>query len=111
PENKDCLYFPNLKKPEDKKKASDEDLKKLAGQIKFSDSRRDSVRAVCKVLEVEAKVNTFWAFFPKGLEDELAKKEVGFNNRRPEDIEETVFRVKFSGAKYEIVVEDQTIKK
>src|SRR5437762_1594920 len=37
PDNKDCLYFTNLKSPDGRKKATDYDLRKLGGQIKFSD--------------------------------------------------------------------------
>ena len=51
-----------------------------------SDTRPDSVRGVCEVLGVkEPNVKSFWAFFPKGLEDELDRKEKGYRNRRPEE--------------------------
>ena len=93
PENKECHYFTNLRNFADRKRSTDDDLRKLAGQIKFSDTRPESVRAVCEVLGVKENAKSFWAFFPKGLEDELAKKEIGYRNRRPEDVEETIFRV------------------
>lgn len=111
PENKECLYFPNLRKLGERKMATEDDLKKLAGQVRFSDSRPESVRAVCEALGVEQKVRTFWAFFPKGLEDELAKKEIGYRNRRPEDVAETVFRVTIRNGVATIAVEDQKSKK
>ena len=111
PENKQCLYFTNLKNLNEKKMCTDDDLRKLAGQIKFSDTRPDSVRAVCDVLGVKENAKSFWAFFPRGLEDEVSKKEIGYRNRRPEDIEETIFRVIVRGGSYEIIVDDQTPKK
>jgi len=111
PENRDCLYFPNLKKPSDHRMASEEDKNRLVGQIKFSDTRPDSVRGVCEALGVKENARSFWAFFPKGLEDELSKKEIGYRNRRPEQIEETIFRVVSRGGSYDIVVDDQTAKK
>jgi hypothetical protein len=111
PDFKQGLYFTNLKNLNDKKMSTDKDLSKLAGQIKFSDTRPDSVRAVCDVLGVKENVKSFWAFFPRGLEDELSKKETGYRNRRAEDIEETIFRVISKGGGYEIVVDDQRAKR
>ncbi len=110
PENKECSYFPNLKKPGERRLATEGDLKKLAGQVRFSDARPESVRAVCEALSVKEKARTFWAFFPKGLEDELARKEMGYRNRRPEDVAETVFRVTLRDGKAEIAVVDQAAK-
>lgn len=111
PENKQCLYFTDLKNPANNHIATDAELSGLAGQIKFSDTRPDSVRAVCGILGVREPARSFWAFFPKGIEEQLAQKETGYRNRRPEDIEETVFRVIVRGGGYEIVVDDQQAKR
>ena len=111
PDYKQGLYFTNLKNLSEKKMSTDADLSKLAGQIKFSDTRPDSVRAVCDVLGVKENVKSFWAFFPKGLEDELARKEMGYRNRRAEDVEETIFRVVSKGGGYELIVDDQKLKR
>lgn len=111
PENKECLYFTDLKNPAAKKMATDADVKQLAGQIKFSDTRADSVRGVCEALGVREPARSFWAFFPRGLEDELSTKEKNYRNRRADDIEETVFRVTTRGGNYEIFVDDQTPKR
>lgn len=110
-DNAQGLYFTNLKNLNEKKTSTNADLSKLAGQIKFSDTRPDSVRAVCDVLGVKENARSFWAFFPKGLEDELAKMEIGYRNRRPEQIEETIFRVIVQGGTYKLVVDDQTVKR
>ncbi|MDB5309541.1 MAG: hypothetical protein JWO38_3743 [Gemmataceae bacterium] len=111
PENKQAMYFADLKNLTNKRMATDDDLKTLANQIKFSDTRADSVGGVCNVLGVKENARSFWAFFPKGMEVDLAQKEIGYRNRRPEDIEETVFRVIIRGGSYEIVVDDQTAKR
>jgi hypothetical protein len=111
PENKDCVYFTDLKNLGQRRTATDDDLKQLANQIKFSDTRPESVRAVCGVLGVKEPARSFWAFFPRGLEDELSRKEMNYRNRRAEDIEETVFRVIVRGGNFEIVVDDQTAKR
>jgi len=111
PDNKDALLFPDLKDLKQRRLASNEDLKRLAGQVRFSDARPDSVAAVCGVLGVDAKPRTFWAFFPRAIEDELAKKEIGYRNRRPEKIEETVFHIRFREGQVLIQVVDQTPKK
>lgn len=111
PENKECLYFTDLKKPTEHRKATDDDLRKLADLVKFSDTRADSVRGVCGVLGVKEEAKSFWAFFPKEIERELAEKEVGFKNRRVEDIEETVFRVSVTrSGKLDVTVVEQKKK-
>ena len=109
--NKNCMYFTDLRNPSQKHMATDADLRSLTGQIKFSDTRPASVRGVCDALYVKEDATSFWAFFPKGLEQELSRKETGYRNRRAEDIEETIFRVISRGGSYELVVDDQTPKK
>jgi len=111
PDNKDCLYVGDLKNPRVHRPATDDDLKRMANQIKFSDTRPDSVRGVCETIGAPSGVKSFWAFFPKGFEDDLSRKETGYRNRRSEDIDETVFRVVTRGGSYDIVVDDQTVKR
>lgn len=112
PNNKDCLYFKDLKNPSRREIIQDGDLGKLvAGQIKFCDTRPGSVRGVCDALGVKEDARSFWAFFPKKLEAELDRKERGYRNRRSEEIEETIFRVVARGAGFDIIVDDQTPKR
>ncbi|MBN9118447.1 MAG: hypothetical protein J0I06_04680, partial [Planctomycetes bacterium] len=75
PDNKKCILIRDLNDPK-QKVADDADLKRLAGKIQFSDSRRDQVKDVCGVLGVNTTPPpaAFWAFFPKNLEEELARK-------------------------------------
>ncbi len=107
---KKSILIGDLSKPEHKK-PSDADLKRLAGKVQFSDTRKEPVAGVMEVLKVEGKPPAFWAFFPKELEAELARKESNYRNRRAEDIEETIFQVAIRGGKTEIVVADQKAKK
>lgn len=111
PGEKECLVFPDLKNPEMKRVATDADFKRLAAKIKFSDTRRDAVVGVAGALGLDVTPKTFWAFFPKELEDHLARLETGHRNRRSEDIEETIFRVTVRGGNYEFVVDEQTAKR
>jgi hypothetical protein len=113
PDDKKCILIPDLNNPSTQRVATDADLKRLANKIQFSDTRRDQVRDVANALgvEVRGQPKTFWAFFPKGLEDELARKETSYRNRRAEDIEETIFKVTIRGGSYELVVDDQVIKR
>jgi len=113
PDDKKCILIRNLNDPGSQSVASDADLKRLAGKIQFADTRRDQVRDVLNVLGVNApgQPKAFWAFFPKELEEELARKETSYRNRRSEDIEETVFKVTIRGGSYELVVDDQVIKR
>lgn len=110
PENKQCLFFHDLRNPSPRM-ATEDDLKSLAGQIKFSDTRPGSVAGVLGALRVTQPAQSFWAFFPRGLEDDLSRKELAYRNRRSEDIEETIFRVIVRGGSYEVVVVSQTPKR
>jgi hypothetical protein len=111
PNSDKALFFPDLNDLSRHRIATDDDLRQLANQIKFCDTRRDAVWQVAGTLQLDFKPATFWAFFPKSLEEELARLERNYRNRRPEDIEETIFRVTFRGGKPEVVVEDQTLKR
>ncbi|HEX4611036.1 MAG TPA: hypothetical protein VH092_22790 [Urbifossiella sp.] len=107
PGNKNCLYFEDLRDLTKRRMVTDDDMKRLVDQIKFSDTRPASVAGVCSALGVREPARSFWAFFPRTLEDELARKETNYRNRRAEDIEETIFRVVVRGEKYEVVVHEQ----
>jgi hypothetical protein len=86
-------------------------LIRLSGQMQFADIKRESVRSVADALGLDFTPNSFWTFFPKGAEDELAKLEKGYNNRQPEDIAETRFRVEIIDGRYRFDVAAQTLKR
>ena len=47
------------------------------------------------------------AFFPEKLEAELLRKELNFRNKKEEDIKETHFKIRQSGASFIPEVADQ----
>jgi hypothetical protein len=104
-------YFRDLSNPSNKRIASDTELSELAGLIRFTDTRPDSVRGICEELGVKENIGVFFAYFPREMEAELSRKEIGYRNRRPEDVEETIFRVAVKGGSYEIMVDDQKAKR
>lgn len=106
-----CVLISDLNKESDQRQASDDDLRRMSEKIKFSDSRPEAVRGVSQTLKLDFTPKSFWAFFPKEIEQDLAKKETGYRNRRTEDIEETIFRVTVRGGSYELVVDEQTLKR
>ena len=111
PDNKTVWYIPDLQKPTEKRLGTDDDLKKLGGLVKFSDTRAESVKGVREVLGVKDEAKSFWVFLPHKVEDDLARKETGYRNRQVEDIQETAFRVITRNGKPEIVVDDQTVQR
>jgi len=111
PGSEKCLFIEDLNNPKASREATDADLRAMADQIKFSDNRRDAVRGVAATLELDFTPTSFWAFFPKGLEADLARKEMSYRNRRAEDIEETIFRVVIRGGEFDLVVDEQKVKR
>jgi hypothetical protein len=112
PDNKTCILFRDLGNPQPVV-ATEADLNRLAGKLQWGNNIRSHVRDVVETLGVKSASppTAFWAFFPKTLEDELAQKEKGYRNRRPEDIEETIYKVTIRGGRFEVVVVEQIIKK
>ncbi len=111
PNTETFMFFPDLNNISNHRIASEADMQMLRNLQQFSDSRRDAVQGVAGALGLDYRPQTFWAFFPKTVEDELARKETSFRNRRSDDIEETIFRVTVVGGNYTIVVDDQRIKR
>ena len=74
PDDKKCILIRDLNKPvgNGRRRASEADLKRLGGKIQFSDTRREPVREVIAALgvNVTGQPKSFWAFFPRELEDE-----------------------------------------
>jgi hypothetical protein len=97
--------------PRDGGLADDAFTNVLAGKIRFSDARRDAVQGVAGAVGLDFTPRTFWAFFPKDLEEKLARLETGYRNKRSEDIEETIFRVTMRGGSYDVIVDEQKMKR
>ncbi len=112
PANKEMMLFDNLNDPKPGKIAADKDIDQLSKLIRFSDTSKEAVKEIAAALGVTAnKPQAFYAFFPKEIEDELAKKEHDYKGLKSEDIKETTFRVTIREKSYEIQVIDQKTKK
>lgn len=111
PGEEKLLIIDDLSNPTQRHVASDEEISRLASWLKFSDVRPHTVQDVGQALRLDFTPRSFWAFFPKSLEEDLARKERSFRNRRPEDIDETIFQVTIREGGYNIVVVEQTAKR
>lgn len=110
-DNNQLILYRNLKNPGKGEMMTQDQLVRLSGQIQFSDIRRESVRSVSEALGLEFVPSSFWAFLPRGIEEELSRLEKGYNNRQPEDIAETKFQVQIVGGRYKFIVSEQTLKR
>jgi hypothetical protein len=111
PDTDKMIVIKDLSKPDDQKNGTNDDFERLGKKPKFYDDRKEVVMAVAKVLKVDQHApKAFWAFFPKKVEEELAKKELSYGNKSSEDIEETKFLITIKDGKYEIQVIDQKLK-
>ena len=108
---KQAHLFSDLSNPKPGTMMTDKDWARLGGQIQFMDHTRKSVLEVSEALNLDFTPKVFMAFFPRDLEDKLSRMERGYQNRRSEDIDETVFEVIFRGGKYEMIVASQKIKR
>ncbi len=111
PENKQMYLFRDLTNPKPGTIATDADIAVLARQIQFSDFRRESVEGIGRALNLNYTPSVFWAFFPTDLEQQLSRLEVAYRNRRPEDIEETIFMVTVRNGEPALVVVEQRAKR
>ena len=110
-ENNKTMYFPNLKNPVPGVYAAEADWNKHISQMQFHDFNRKSCDEVGEALGLKFTPKSFVAFFPKKFEDDLAKKEVGYQQRRSTDVEETKFEILRRGGSYEVTVVSQRMKK
>lgn len=111
-DGKGAYYFRSLDgNPPQGKLMTESDWNELSGLVQFSDYTAISRQQVGEALGMGNLPKGFWAFFPKELEKELARKEIGYQQRRSEDIEETKFECVNRGGKYELVVTRQTLKR
>jgi hypothetical protein len=112
PANKQMMIFEDLRNPQPGRIASDSDIDRLSRQMRFSDVSDEAVKEVSRALGINTFTpQAFFAFFPKDIEDDLAKKERDYRRKKAEDIEETKFRVTVRGNSFEIVVYDQKMKR
>ena len=112
PDFKNRMYiFRDLNNPVPGTVMTPEDWDTLANQIRFCDFKQESGRQISEAIGLPFTAPYFWAFFPKGLENDLARMETSYQNRRAEDIEETVFQAVQRAGRFELVVARQTLKR
>ena len=110
-ESNKFMTYANLTNPGKGEKVSESEVAKHIAKLQFHDFRRESIREVSEALGLNFTPKSFIAFFPKTFEDDLSKKEAGYQQRRSADIEETKFQVVRRGGNYEIHVTGQSLKK
>lgn len=81
-------------------------------RVWFFDRNRDSVRELSKYLGYSAPPRFIALFIPRELEDELLRKELGYKNRKEEQLEgwETIFEVSRVGDRFNARVLEQKKK-
>lgn len=108
PDNKRCLLFEDLTgDPPKGREATNEDIKRLSGQVRFSDRDRDSVRQMAGALGLDESPKIFYAFLPLQIRDDIANKERAYAGMEPKDIGETVVQMNVGGGKYDARVVEQ----
>lgn len=111
PSSDKCTIVSDLNNPTNVRIASDSDMARMGDKLRFSDSRPGVVREIAQTLGLSFTPKSIWAVFPKEFEEDLAKKETAYRNRRADDIEETVFQVKYRPGSYQVEVAEQKIKR
>lgn len=110
PDNKLMLILRDLGNPRIGVYATDADIAEQAEKIQFQDTRKESNEAIHDALRLPFTPNAFWAFFPRALEDEMSRMETSYQNKKSNQIKETVFQVIVSGGEARLRVVAQKLK-
>jgi hypothetical protein len=109
-ENRKMLIIRDPANPRTDEYATDADLADQAEKMQFQDVRKESNSAIAEALRLPFTPGAFWAFFPKVLEVEMARLEIAYQNKRAEDIRETIFQVIVTGGEARLEVVGQRLK-
>jgi hypothetical protein len=109
PDNKSFLIFKNPRSGQSAP-ATDDDIQKYTKLIQFAEVRKDSVESVSKALKLTFTPRSFFAYFPRELEEKLAALEKNYGNKPPEQIRSTAFKVIVRGGNYEFIVVEQKLR-
>ena len=107
PGTEQCVVIDDLSKPDSQRLIGTDDLGPYIGLLKFADSRAEAVGGVSQALGLDFRPKTFFAVFSKPFEEDLSRKEKAYQNKQPEQIEETIFTVRVSGGSFDVTVTDQ----
>jgi hypothetical protein len=110
PENKKMIYLKDLNNLATNVYATDADIQAQNNKIQFSDIRKDSCEAISEALRLGFTPSSFWAFFPKDLEETMSRLEIAYQNKKSEEIRETVFQVIVRGNTPQLTVVAQRLK-
>jgi hypothetical protein len=110
PKNDKMYILRDLGNPQVNQFATDADIAEQSTKIQFQDVRKASNEAIQEALRLPFTPVAFWAFFPKELEDTMSRLEVAYQNKRAEDIKETVYQVIFTGGQPRLQVVKQKLK-
>lgn len=88
----------------------DEDVRQLQ-RIFWIDDKPYSVSSIMQALGLRLNPDRFVAFMPQELEDKLFKEELKYNGWPEDQIQETIFQVRYYGGRYEPVVVRQLPKR
>lgn len=110
PDNKTFTYIGDLDNPKVQRPATAADLQGVRDRLKFFEHGRDAAKDLLKHLDVAGDPKGFYICFPKEFERELERKEAAYQNLRPEDIKQTVFKVTVRDGKCVIEVVEQKRK-
>jgi hypothetical protein len=112
PQNKDMRIFRgNLLEGKPNRLATDSEIDELKRQMRFCDITAKAVAEVAAAFKLDFTPQSFFAFFPKDLEEKLARMEENYKGRKAKDIEETKFEVRIRGDQYEFIIIDQILRK
>lgn len=109
PDNKSFLIIKNPRNPAPVP-ATDDDLQKYTKLIQFAEIRKDSVESVARALKLTFMPKSFFAYFPRELEEKLAALEKNYQNKQPEQIRSTAFKVIVRGGSYDFIVVEQKLR-
>jgi hypothetical protein len=105
------MLIENLANPGNTRILGPDQLGGYADLLKFWDGRRDAVGGIAGALALDFTPKSFCAVFTKDFENELALKETNYNQKRPDEIEETVFRVTIRGGEFTVLVDEQKLRR
>jgi hypothetical protein len=111
PENKEMMIFQDLVSGSPNRAATAKEIDDLSRQMRFCDVSAKAVNEIGSAFRLRFNPLCFFAFFPKPLEEKLAKDEENYKGRKAKDIEETIFKVSVTGNSYTITIVDQTPRK
>jgi hypothetical protein len=111
PANSQMMIFTDLAAGTPNRVATTKEIEDLSRQMRFCDITAKAVMEIGSTFRLNFTPQCFFAFFPKPLEEKLAKDEENFKNRKSKDIEETIFKVTVTGNSYSITIVDQTPRK